>query len=43
MGGMDYAFDANWAPLAQGQMIDDVLSVLPNALEAYRPVAANAH
>jgi len=41
--GWYYAFDANWAPLAQGQMIDDVLSVLPNALEAYRPIAANAH
>ena len=40
--GWYYAFDANWAPMAQGRMIDDVLQVLPRALEYYLPQAANA-
>ena len=40
--GWYYALDAAWQPLAQGQFIDDVLAVLPGALEAHRPAAANA-
>ncbi|MEQ8354488.1 MAG: hypothetical protein RH942_03050 [Kiloniellaceae bacterium] len=40
--GWYYALDAAWQPLAQGQLIDDVLSALPSALEAHRPAAANA-
>ncbi len=40
--GWYYAFDAGWAPMAQGRLIDDVLSVLPRALEYYLPRAANA-
>ncbi|GAB4394739.1 MAG: hypothetical protein Tsb0032_22670 [Kiloniellaceae bacterium] len=40
--GWYYALDAAWQPLAQGQLIDDVLAVLPGALEAHRPAAANA-
>ena len=41
--GWYYAFDADWEPLAQGQMIDEVLSVLPDALGDGRPQVANAH
>ncbi|MEQ9606708.1 MAG: hypothetical protein RLN99_03485 [Kiloniellaceae bacterium] len=40
--GWYYALDAAWQPLAQGKFIDDVLAVLPGALEAHRPAAANA-
>ncbi|HMA14669.1 MAG: hypothetical protein ACM35H_13540 [Bacteroidota bacterium] len=40
--GWYYALDAAWQPLAQGRFIDDVLAVLPGALEAHRPAAANA-
>lgn len=40
--GWYYALDAAWQPLAQGQLLDDVLAVLPRALEAHRPAAANA-
>ncbi len=41
--GWYYAFDSGWEPLAQGQMIDEVLAILPDALEGCRPEIANAH
>jgi hypothetical protein len=40
--GWYYAYDAGWNQLAEGKMIEDVLGVLPEVLEGYRPVAANA-
>ena len=40
--GWYYAFDADWTPMAQGRLIQDVLQVLPGALEYHLPQAANA-
>ena len=40
--GWYYALDCDWSPIAQGQLIDEVLGVLPGALSQPLPQAANA-
>ena len=40
--GWYYALDSDWSPIAQGEMIEEVLAVLPEAISQPLPQAANA-
>ena len=40
--GWYFALDSDWSPIAQGQLIEEVLTVLPDALSQPLPRAANA-